>query len=65
MPHFAREFDSQQYIPRAHATGEDEHVPNAREKEEGVILTVALDGHEKACGDELAERKGKAKLDFA
>ena len=31
--------------------------PNEKEKEVGAILTEALDGHEKATGAELAQRK--------
>ena len=31
--------------------------PNEKEKEAGTVLTEALEGHEKATGAELAERK--------
>ena len=32
--------------------------PNETEKEAGEILTLALEGHSKASGEELARRKG-------
>ena len=35
-------------------------VPYEVEKEKGEILTIALEGHEKAKGDELKRRKGGA-----